>query len=111
MTDSTDLQIIDEIIKHVPHWTWPFIRDRFAEIFVDNMTSDVLLRLTGERDNFDRAEELVLNHYSMPGYERQLLIDATQVITIEEIVYQLDAMQLDKLDQPIDTAPCSVEPQ
>jgi|DEB0MinimDraft_3_1074331.scaffolds.fasta_scaffold02297_3 hypothetical protein len=111
MPEELDLDIVDKIMDHIPHWTWSVIRDRFIEIFVDNMTSDILQRLTGSVDGFDEAEEILRNHYIMPGYERELLIDAIKILNIEQVVEVLDRMELDKYKEPTDATPCSIEPQ
>ena len=102
--------LINKIMDHVPHWTWSVVRDRLIEVFVDNMTSDVLERLTGSPDGFDEAEELLRNHYVMPGEERDLLIDATKILGIQYVVDILDRLELDKYQEPTDTTPCSINP-
>lgn len=111
MTNAIDLELIDQIMEHIPHWTWPTIKEEFIEVIVDSMTSDILQRLTGSPDDFDTAEEILRNHYVMPGAERELLMDTVKILGMDFVVNILDSLKLDQLQKPIDVAPCSVEPQ
>ena len=110
MSNTLDLDLIDQIMGHIPHWTWPTIKEEFIEILVDSMTSDILFKLTGSPDDFDTAEEILRNHYIMPGAERELLTDAIKILGIEFVVNTLDSLQLDKFQEPTDTTPCSINP-
>ena len=109
MPEVIDLDLVDKIMEHVPVWTWSVVKDQLIEILVDSMTSDVLLKLTGSPDGFDMAENILRNHYIMPGAERDLLIDSIKILGIDFVVSTLDALQLDKFKEPTDTTPCSVE--
>lgn len=108
MTDHFDF--IDVIIEHIPHWTWSVVKEQLIELIVDSMTSDILQQLTGAPDDFDTAEDILRNHYIMPGTERNLLVDSIQILGVEHVVNTLDKLQLDKFQEPTDTTPCSVEP-
>lgn len=111
MSDEIDFDLVDQIMEHIPDWTWSVVKEEMIEIIVDSMTSDILIQLTGSPTDFDTAETILRNHYIMPGLERELLIDSIKILGIELVVNALDALQLDKYQEPIDTTPCSVEPQ
>jgi hypothetical protein len=111
MPEPIDLNLIDQIISHIPHWTWPVVKDELIEIIVDSMTSDILERLTGSPTDFDKAEQILHCHYIMPGMERDLLIDSTKILGIDCVVYALDSLKLDTIEQSTDTTPCSIETQ
>jgi hypothetical protein len=101
--------LVDKIMDHIPHWTWSVVKEQLIELFVDNMTSDILIRLTGSPDGFDEAEDILRNHYIMPGDERELLIDSIKILGAEQVVNALDRLQFHKFEEPTDTTPCSIE--
>ena len=47
----------------------------------------------------------------MPGAARELLMDTVKILGMDFVVNILDSLKLDQLQEPIDVAPCSVEPQ
>ncbi len=103
--------LVDKIMDHIPHWTWSVVKEQLIQLLVDNMTSDVLIRLTGSPDGFDEAEDMLRNYYIMPNYERELLIDTIKILGSEQVINTLDKLQLDKFKEATDTTPCSIEPQ
>lgn len=109
MTD--DFDFIDVIIEHIPYWTWSVVKEQLIELIVDSMTSDILQRLTGKPDDFDEAEDILRKFYILPGAEREILVDSIKILGVEHVVNTLDRLQLDKFQEPVDTTPCSVEPQ
>ena len=70
MTSSTpiDLDLIDQIVDHIPDWAWGPVCETLVPAIVDCMTSDVLERLTGQYDNFDRAEEILFDYKMRQDY-------------------------------------------
>lgn len=111
MPNAIDFELIDQIMNYIPHWTWPTIKEEFIEVIVDSMTSDVLQKLTGSPDDFDTAENILRNHYVMPGAERELLTDTVKILGIDFVVNILDSLKLDQLQEPTDATPCSIEQQ
>lgn len=108
MTETIDLDLVNQIMAYIPQWTWPLVKDALIEKIVDSMPWEVLQKLTGDPDNFDRAEEILHDHYVMPDSGFELLLDSIQILGLEYVVAVLDAMELDKFKEPTDTTPCSI---
>jgi hypothetical protein len=113
--DPIDLDLVDKVIEMIPSETWSAVIDAIVGNIVDNMPSTVVERLTGTIDNFDRAEEILLDYYRIPLRKHDLIVDAFKIIGPENTLYLLDSLQLDKYaeirNQSIDNAPCSLDPQ
>ena len=106
-----NLDLVDEVVSRVPSWTWAAVRDSLVANLVDAMPGAVVEQLTGDYDNFDRAEEILLDYYNPTERNRDLIIDAFKILGDETTLYILDALQLDKVAEPQDNAPCSIDPQ
>ena len=110
-----DLNLVDQVCERIPDETWTMVRDAIVANVVDNMPSDVLMKLTGEPDNFDRAEEIVMDYYRIPERNHELIADSFKILGPENTLYLLDSLQLDKYvesrkqTEP-DLAPCSIDP-
>jgi hypothetical protein len=113
--DPIDLDLVDKVIAMIPSETWSAVIDAIVGNIVDNMPSTVVERLTGTIDDFDRAEEILLDYYRIPLRKHDLIVDAFKIIGPENTLYLLDSLQLDKYaeirNQSIDNAPCSLDPQ
>jgi len=96
-SESIDLDLVDKIIEHIPPNTWEFVKSSVIEYFVDNMTSNVLNKLTGEPDGFEKAESILHNYYEMPEMSNELITDLIQIAGIENTVNLLDRMDLEKV--------------
>ena len=105
-----DLDLVDEVVSRIPDWTWSIVRDSLVANLVDSMPGSVVQSLTGDYDNFDRAEEILLDYYNSPERNRDLIVDAFKILGDEATLYILDALQLDKVAEPQDNAPCSIDP-
>lgn len=104
MTDSTpiDLNLIDQIVEHIPDWTWDAVCHALVPAIVDNMPGSVIERLTGQYDNFDRAEEILFDHYKPLDKKHSLIVDCFKLVTPHVTVDILDNLHLDQL-QPNET--------
>ena len=109
--DVIDFDLVDQIIEHIPEQTWPIVIKTIVANIVDNMPSEVVLKLTNTPDDFDKAEEIVLSYYKDEERKQDLIVDAFKLLGVENTVYLLDSLQLDKQNEFIDSAPCSIEPQ
>jgi hypothetical protein len=96
-TELIDLDLVDQIVQHIPSHTWDIVKTAIVEYFVDNMTSDVLTKLTGEPDGFEKAEIILDNYYEIPMMGKELIIDLIKISGIEATVNLLDRLQLDKI--------------
>ena len=105
-----DLDLVDEVVSRIPDWTWPVVRDTLVANLVDAMPGAVVEQLTGDYDNFDRAEEILLDYYNPTERNHDLIVDAFKILGDETTLYILDALQLDKVAEPQDNAPCSIDP-
>ena len=97
-TESIDLDLVDQIIQHIPSHTWEFVKSSVIEYFVDNMTSDVLTKLTGNPDGFEKAEVILHNYYEVPMMGHELIVDFIKIAGIDNTVNLLDRLQLDKIE-------------
>jgi hypothetical protein len=99
MTSSTpiDLDLIDQIVDHIPDWAWGPVCETLVPAIVDCMTSDVLERLTGQYDNFDRAEEILFDYYKPLERKHDLIVDCFKLVSPHVTVDMLDALNLDQL--------------
>ncbi len=104
-TQSIDEELIDEVVRRIPDWTWESVRDAIIANLVDNMPSDIIQLITGEPDDFDTAEAVLYDYYPLPQQRRQMIIDAFKIIGDENTLYLLDSLQLDKIQPPSDEVP------
>jgi hypothetical protein len=106
-----DLNLVDEVVSRIPSWTWAAVRDSLVANLVDAMPGTVVKQLTGDYDNFDRAEEILLDYYKPIERNQDLIVDSFKILGDENTLYILDGLQLDKIAEPQDNAPCSINLQ
>lgn len=106
-----DNDLIDQVIDHIPRFAWTVVRDAIITNLVDSMPSNVMEKLTGDPEGFDRADEILQDYYKLDERKVNLIADAFQILGEEYTMYLLDGLQLDKLVPPDDNAPCSTDPQ
>lgn len=102
---GVDLDLVDTVVSRIPEWTWTVVRDAIVTNLVDEMPSDVLERLTGDREGFIRAEEILTDYYTPIERRPSLIGDAFNLLGEENTLYLLDALQLDKYAEPEEDAP------
>jgi hypothetical protein len=105
-----DLDLVDEVVRRIPAWTWSAVRDMLVTNMVDAMPASVLESLTNDPVGFDRAEEILHDYYCIEERNKDLIADAFQILGDENTLYMLDGLQLDKIAEPTDNAPCSINP-
>lgn len=92
-----DLDLVDKVVKLIPPITWDTVITGIITKVVDNMPSDILTQLTGSYDGFDQAEEILNDYYRNEEREyKDLIIDAFKMLGVENTLYYLDSLQLDK---------------
>lgn len=96
-SDMIDLDLVNQVVERIPPNTWPNIREAIVASLVDNMPSNVVDRLTGDADNFDKAEQILKSYYQDDGRNLNLIQDAFQILGEETTLYLLDSLQLDKI--------------
>ena len=106
-----DTDLIDQVLDHIPRFAWTVVRDAIITNLVDSMPSWVVEQLTGDPENFDRADEILQDYYNLDERKFNLIEDAFRILGDENTMYLLDGLQLDKLAPPTDNTPCSIDPQ
>jgi hypothetical protein len=94
------IDLVEQVVERIPNWTWTAVRDAIVANLVDEMPGSVVERLTGNCDNFDRAEEILIDYYKDPSRNKDLIADAFKIIGEEATLYLLDSLQLDKYMEP-----------
>jgi hypothetical protein len=92
-----DLDLIDKIVLCIPDWAWDPVCQVLVPAIVDEMSGFVLEKLTGRYDDFDRAEEILFDHYKPLEQKHALIIDCFKLISPHVTVDLLDSLNLDQL--------------
>jgi hypothetical protein len=95
--DTIDLDLIDQIVVHIPDWAWDAVCQVLVPAIVDSMPGFVLEKLTGKYDGFDRAEEILFDYYKPLERKHDLIVDCFKFVSPHVTVDMLDALDLDQL--------------
>ena len=95
--NAIDLNLVEKVCEHIPQHTWSVVRTAIIANIVDNMPSDVLQQLTNTPDDFDRAEEILIDYYKSDARCKELIEDAFKILGPENTVYLLDSLQLNNI--------------
>jgi hypothetical protein len=98
--NAIDLDLVEDVCQRIPEHTWSVVRTAIISNVVDNMPSDVLQQLTGTPDDFDRAEDILVDYYMSDARRQELIEDSFKIMGPENTLYLLDSLQLDKIKQP-----------
>jgi len=99
-----DLDLVDKVMELIPPITWDSVLTGIITQIVDNMPSDILEKLTGSFDDFDKAEQILHDYYTSDTREnKELIIDAFKMLGVEHTLYFLDSLQLDKYAEFLET--------
>ena len=98
--EPIDLDLVDKVYALIPEHTRQDVCDALITNMVDNMSSDVLGKLTGDPQGFDQAESILYSYYEETSDFKELLIDSFKIFGDENTLYLLDSMQLDKRPNP-----------
>jgi len=89
---SINMSLVDDIVMAIPDNEWDRVKEKFVELFVDNMPNEILRQLTGDVEGFSKAETILTEYYE-PDHQRiELIIDAFKIIGPEQTVYHLDLL-------------------
>jgi len=88
--------LIDKITAAIPPQAWPIVLTSFVENFVDNMPSEVLVKLTGEATGFEIAERILLSYYEESCDLPMLIKDGFLILGPENTIWLLESLALDK---------------
>ena len=97
-----DLDLIDQVVDRIPEWTWPLVKCHLVTYLVDEMTTTILERLTGDPGGDDRAQEILDDYYAASNMNKDLLVDLFKILGEERTLYLLDSLHLDKITEPTD---------
>ena len=97
---GVNLDLIDQVVERIPAWTWDAVKQHLVTAIVDNMPTAVIERLTGNKANDYRAQEILDDFYAQPGKNNDLIVDAFKILGEEQTLHALDSLQLDKITQP-----------
>ena len=78
--DCIDLDLVDQTIALIPEDAWTQVRQVIVTSLVDNMPGSVIERITGVYDAFDQAEAILLDYYTMPEKQHELIVDAFKIM-------------------------------
>lgn len=95
-----DEELVSQVVDRIPEWTWEFVYQALVTNIVDQMSSTVLERLTGDPQDTDRADEILGDYYRVFGTREELIADAFHIIGEEATLFLLDSLQLDKYQDP-----------
>jgi hypothetical protein len=88
VTDITQL-----ITDAIPDHQWDRVREAIVKRIVDEMPSDIMLKLTKSVDDFEYAELFLNTHYKeVPNL--QLIVDAFSLIGPEQTTDLLDSLNI-----------------
>lgn len=95
-----NLELVDQVVAHIPDWTWTVVKEQLVDAMVDAMPTTVLEKLTGDPTGDDRALEILDDYYKTDDMNAELIIDAFKILGEEHTAYLLDSLQLDKIKDP-----------
>jgi hypothetical protein len=102
--DLVDLDLVDKVHEMIPTSTWPVVTKGIVSFIVDNMPGTVLESLTGSYDGFEEAERILLSYYQGEEVkDKELLVDSFNILGAENVLYYLDSLQLQKLDDQLNS--------
>ena len=98
-TDSFDSDLVDQTVGLIPENAWEKVRQVIVTALVDNMPGAVVKTLTGDYDNFDRAEEILYAYYELPECSRELIDNAFKIMGPANALELLNSSQLEECSE------------
>jgi hypothetical protein len=93
LQSETTTDITQLIADVIPDEAWDKVRRAIVERIVDDMPSDIMLKLTNSVDDFDYAELFLNTHYKEVS-NLQLIVDAFSLIGPEQTTDLLDSLDI-----------------
>ena len=98
ISESLVVKDVTELIADcIPDAEWERVCHHLVEKIVDNMPSDVMMKLTGKCDAFETAEQL-LNAFYIDAPHSELIKDSFRLVGAEQTAYHLDSLNLNTTD-------------
>ncbi len=97
---AINLDLVDLICDNIPDWTWTVVKEQLIDAMVDVMPTQILKQLTGDPLGDERALEILDDYYRSNETNKDLIIDAFKILGEDQTTYLLDALQLEKIQQP-----------
>ena len=95
-----NLDLVDLICNNIPDWTWTVVKEQLIDAMVDAMPTHILEKLTGDPTGDERALEILDDYYKSNELNKDLIVDAFKILGEDQTTYLLDALQLEKIQQP-----------
>jgi hypothetical protein len=97
---AINLDLVDLICDNIPDWTWTVVKEQLIDAMVDVMPTHILEKLTGDPTGDERALEILDDYYKSNELNKDLIVDAFKILGEDQTTYLLDALQLNKIQQP-----------
>jgi len=97
---AINLDLVDLVCDNIPDWTWTVVKEQLIDAMVDVMPTQILEQLTGDPLGDERALEILDDYYRSNETNKDLIIDAFKILGEDQTTYLLDALQLEKIQQP-----------
>jgi len=97
---AINLNLVDLVCDNIPEWTWVVVKEQLIDAMVDAMPTHILEKLTGDPTGDERALEILDDYYESDELNKDLIVDAFKILGEDQTTYLLDALQLEKIQQP-----------
>jgi hypothetical protein len=97
---AINLNLVDLVCDNIPDWTWTVVKEQLIDAMVDAMPTHILEKLTGDPTGDERALEILDDYYRSNELNKDLIVDAFKILGEDQTTYLLDALQLEKIQQP-----------
>jgi hypothetical protein len=97
---AINLNLVDLVCDNIPEWTWTVVKEQLIDAMVDAMPTHILEKLTGDPTGDERALEILDDYYESDETNKDLIVDAFKILGEDQTTYLLDALQLEKIQQP-----------
>ena len=97
---AINLNLVDLVCDNIPDWTWTVVKEQLIDAMVDAMPTHILEKLTGDPTGDERALKILDDYYRSNETNKDLIIDSFKILGEDQTTYLLDALQLEKIQQP-----------
>lgn len=97
---AINLDLVDLVCDNIPEWTWTVVKEQLIDAIVDAMPTHIVEKLTGDPKDDKRALEILDDYYKSNETNKNLIIDSFKILGEDQTTYLLDALQLEKIQQP-----------
>jgi hypothetical protein len=97
---AINLDLVDLVCDNIPEWTWAVVKEQLIDAMVDVMPTHILEKLTGDPTGDERALEILDDYYKSDELNKDLIVDSFRILGEDQTTYLLDALQLEKIQQP-----------